>query len=433
MKHHTTDRCVEQYIAGQHLFGKADKVLVALSGGADSVALLRILLNLGYQCEAAHCNFHLRGEESDRDEMFVRLLCNTLQVKLHTTDFNTHEYAGQQKISIEMAARELRYGWFNELAETAPFDVVAVAHHRDDSIETMMLNLIRGTGINGLLGIRPKNERIVRPLLCVGRGEVVDYLNAIGQTFVTDSTNLHDEYTRNKIRLNLLPVMEEINPSVKEGMMETSNHLHHVAKLYQHAIAEEKQRVMKNGEVCISALLNSPSPEAVLYEILYPLGFNPPQIKEVFTALKGESGKQFYSAQGWRAIKDRELLLLAKTAQTEEALPPFQLAYKEVEMSSHFSFCKDGRFAYFDADKLRGEFSLRKCRKGDYFVPFGMKGRKLISDFLTDQKFSILKKEQQWLLCSGQDVAWVVGVRSDNRFRVDEATHRVVVVELIRL
>ncbi|MBO5874013.1 MAG: tRNA lysidine(34) synthetase TilS, partial [Rikenellaceae bacterium] len=196
---------VQRFIDEKALLTPSDKVLVALSGGADSVALIRVLLSLGYTCECAHCNFHLRGEESDRDETFVRHLCQKLNVKLHITHFDTNEFAKEQHLSIEMAARKLRYDWFEELRKQNDASAIAVAHHRDDSVETFMLNLIRGTGINGLKGIAARNGHIIRPLLKESRESVIDYLNGIGQDFITDSTNLQDEYMRNKIRLNILP------------------------------------------------------------------------------------------------------------------------------------------------------------------------------------------------------------------------------------
>ena len=214
---------VAQYIEKEKLFCLNDKVLVTLSGGADSVALLRLLLSMGYTCEAAHCNFHLRDKESDRDEAFVRRLCHESGVLLHIEHFDTIQYAAKKHISIEMAARELRYEWFETLRKQREASVIATAHHKDDSVETVLLNLIRGTGINGLLGIRPRNGNIVRPLLCLSREEIIAYLQYIDQDYVTDSTNLLDEYTRNKIRLNLLPLMKEINPSVKESIIRTTN------------------------------------------------------------------------------------------------------------------------------------------------------------------------------------------------------------------
>ena len=229
---------IEQYIDQEKLFTREDKILVTLSGGADSVALLRLLLDMGYTCEAAHCTFHLRGDESVRDEMFVRELCLQLEVPLHVQHFQTTEEAEKRHISIEMVARELRYAWFEQLRLQQGANVIAVAHHKDDSVETLLLNLIRGTGINGLLGIRPKNGNIVRPLLCLDRKEITEYLQEIGQYYVTDSTNLQDEYTRNKIRLNLLPLMQEINPSVKESLLRTSEHLNDAALLYKKGIEE---------------------------------------------------------------------------------------------------------------------------------------------------------------------------------------------------
>ena len=295
---------IAQYIDQEKLFTREDKILVTLSGGADSVALLRLLLDMGYTCEAAHCNFHLRGDESVRDEMFVRELCLQLEVPLHVQHFQTTEEAEKRHISIEMAARELRYAWFEQLRLQQGADVIAVAHHKDDSVETLLLNLIRGTGINGLLGIRPKNGNIVRPLLCLDRKEITEYLQEIGQSYVTDSTNLQDEYTRNKIRLNLLPLMQEINPSVKESLLRTAEHLNDAALLYKKGIEEGKQKVQTEQGILISVLLQESAPETLLFEILSPLGFNSAQIKDIFTSLNGQPGKIFLSGE-WRVIKDR--------------------------------------------------------------------------------------------------------------------------------
>ena len=262
---------VTQYIEKEGLFSSENKILVALSGGADSVALLCILHTAGYRCEAAHCNFHLRGEESNRDEQFVRQLCEKYKINLHTIDFDTTRYATEKHISIEMGARELRYNWFEKTRKDCQADVIAVAHHQDDSVETILLNLIRGTGITGLLGIRPRNGVVVRPLLCINREEIIHYLQSIQQEYVTDSTNLEDEYTRNKIRLNLLPLMQTINPSVKNNLIETSNYLNDVATLYNKYIEETKTKIITAEGIRISSLLKEPAPEAILFEVLHPL------------------------------------------------------------------------------------------------------------------------------------------------------------------
>lgn len=417
------------YIQKESIIIPNQKVLVALSGGADSVALLRILLSLNYDCEAAHCNFHLRNEESNRDEDFVKQLCKKLHVPLHITHFKTKEYAAQKKISIEMAARELRYNWFAEIKEKCKATSIAVAHHQDDSVETMLLNLIRGTGINGLLGIRPRNGDIIRPLLCVNREEVITYLQSINQDYVTDSTNLQDEFTRNKIRLKLLPLMEEINPAAKQSLMDTANHLHQVSTLYNRYINKGKEYVCTNKGIIIERLLTEASPQALLFEILHPHGFNSAQVEDIYHSLTGQPGKQFISAKGTRVIKDRELLLISSKETSDEEIP-FALHIEEKEYTTDFVIPRNKDIACFDADKVKQPFTTRKWQYGDSFVPFGMKGRKLISNYLTDKKFSLLHKENQWVLCSGQDIIWLIGERTDNRFRIDEHTQKVILISI---
>lgn len=420
---------VIRYIESEHLFSLNDKVLVALSGGADSVALLRILQHQGYPCEAAHCNFHLRGEESDRDEQFVRQLCCSFNIPLHIVHFDTNQYAKEKHISIEMAARELRYDWFQKIAEERKASVIAVAHHKDDSIETMLLNLIRGTGINGLLGIRPILGKIVRPLLCLNRQEIVEYLKSIHQSFVTDSTNLQDEYTRNKIRLNLLPLMEEINPSVKDSLIHTGNCLNDAAALYNYGIEKGKQQVLTDKGLDIKKLLEEPSPKALLFEILHPLGFNSAQVRDIFSSLNGQPGKQFHTKE-WNVIKDRDFLLIENRQTTMDDLPPFELIREEMPYTPEFIIPRSKDCACFDADKLLETISVRKWTIGDSFIPFGMKGKKKVSDYLTDRKFSISQKERQWVMCSGEKIAWLIGERTDNRFRIDEHTQRIVIYRI---
>lgn len=401
-----------------------------MSGGADSVALLHLLHSAGYRCEAAHCNFHLRGAESDRDEQFVRRLCRKLGIPLHSIRFNTSGYAAEKHISIEMAARELRYEWFEKLRVKYGADTIAVAHHRDDSVETILLNLIRGTGISGLLGIRPRNGTIVRPLLCVSREEIIRYLQHIKQEYVTDSTNTEDEYTRNKIRLHLLPLMEEINPSVRKTLTETGNYLNEVYAIYRKGIADAKERVITPEGIRIDALLKEPAPRSVLFEILHPLGFNSSQINNIASTLQSQSGKVFINKKQ-RVIKDRDLLLIDTIKAEKESEPPFRLICEEKMYTPDFHIPKGKEFACFDADKLDAPLHCRKWQMGDVFVPFGMKGKKKISDYLIDRKFSIREKEHQWVLCCGERIAWLIGERTDNRFRIDEHTQRVVVYRTI--
>jgi len=387
---------IAQYIEREQLFNLNDRVLVALSGGADSVALLRVLLALGYTCGAAHCNFHLRGKEADRDQLFVEELCSHNKVPLHLIHFQTKEYAEAHKISIEMAARELRYEWFNRLCEEDNYKAVAVAHHQDDSVETVLLNLIRGTGIHGLTGIRPINGRVVRPLLCVDRSEILDYLSGLNQPYVTDSTNLQDEYTRNKIRINILPLLQSVNPSVKESILRTASSLAEIETLFDETIEEGKKRVLKDKHIIIEALKKEPAPKSLLFEILRTYGFNSAQVEDIYRSRTAQSGKVFYTAD-IRVVKDRDSFLLLPPERNEEPLfidkPTGELIFGNKLF--RFSLCKrepefkilhDKNMAFLDADKIIFPLMIRRWQTGDKFVPFGMTGKKKVSDYLTDKQ-----------------------------------------------
>ncbi len=415
-------RKVKQFIEHHLLLQTDSKTLVALSGGADSVALLRVLLELGYDCEAAHCNFHLRGDESNRDETFVTTLCKELQVPLHVQHFNTHEYAEENGISIEMAAREQRYKWFEELRKKTECQSIAVAHHQDDSVETLLMNLIRGTGIKGLLGIRPKNVNIIRPLLCVSREEIIDYLQFLNQTYVTDSTNRQTDYTRNKIRLEVLPLLESINPSVKQSLLQTINNLNDIYPLYKIGVDAGLAKVTDKLGIDIYKLLQEPSPQCLLYEAVTPWGFNASQVNDMMDTLQGQSGKVFESKE-WRIVKDRTHLLI----ESKEISTPPELETLESKYQSNFVIPNDKDIACFDADKLKGAISMRRYQPGDKFVPFGMHGSKLVSDFLTDLKKTVIQKANQYVLCCNNDIIWVIGERIDNRFKITKNTKRVIV------
>lgn len=418
-------KTVRKFIEKHRLFAGGEKVLVALSGGADSVALLRILRELEQPCEAAHCNFHLRGEESDRDERFVRELCARLGVELHVTHFDTRAEAARSGESIEMAARRLRYAWFEELRQRQGAACVAVAHHQDDSAETLLLNLLRGTGLAGLRGIHARNGYIVRPLLCLSRSDLEQYLEEAGQEYVTDSTNRQDEYLRNKIRLHLLPLMEEINPAARANLLRTAVHLDEAYLYYKKGIDEAMRAVQGEGFIRIPELLRQPAPTTLLHELLAPLGFNERQTGDVLRTLTATSGKQFVSTTH-RLLTDRDRLLILPLTEPQPSKP--ELCFEEHLYTPDFVIPRDKRVACFDADTLTGEFTLRLAAEGDWFIPFGMKGRKLLSDYMTDRKFSLLRKRSQWVLCCGADICWLVGERSDNRFRVTERTRRVICV-----
>jgi len=421
-------RDVEKFIDQKSLFERCDKVLVALSGGADSVALLRVLHALGYQCECAHCNFHLRGEESNRDEAFVQQLCQKFDIPLHVTHFDTTDYAHTKRISIEMAARELRYQWFETLRQSIGASVIAVAHHRDDSVETFLLNLIRGTGINGLKGIAPKNGYVVRPLLQESRENILDYLQHLNQEYVTDSTNLQDEYMRNKIRLNLLPLMKELNPSVSESIAATAERLADAALIYNKEREMAIQRVMKGEKVIsISALLDETAPSSLLFELLHPYGFNSSQIKDIYQSLFGQSGRRFHSSQ-WEVLRDRDSLILHSFSGEETDHVPPTLTYETVDITPEFIILRDKHIACLDADKVTLPLTVRKWQVGDKFTPLGMKGKKNVSDYLTDRKFTLFQKGHQYVACQGDKIVWLIGERIDNAYRIDTDSKRALIV-----
>lgn len=433
---------VRTYIEKQQLLSGDGPVLVGLSGGADSVALLALLVQLDYPCVALHCNFHLRGDESVRDEQFAREMARTLDVPFYKIDFDTAAYGAEHHLSIEMAARELRYNWFEEMRLRLGAQAIAVAHHRDDSVETVLMNLVRGTGIRGLGGIRPKNGYVVRPLLAVSRSEILDWLAEQQLSYVTDSTNLSDAYTRNFIRLRVLPLLEELNPSVKAAIARTADHLAETEAIYLHVVEKARRELLKEDfRIPIARLMEYPSPATILYELLKPYGFTRQVADDVFRSLTGESGKMFYSPD-YRLLKDREYLLLSPVKKEEEReytftvddiveevwRGPVELSFFKSVITTDFCFRKDKHIAYFDYDKLSFPLTLRKWKEGDWFIPFGMKGRKKLSDYFSDHKFSRMDKEQTWLLCSGENILWIVGERSDNRFCIDKTTKSVLVV-----
>lgn len=427
---------VEQYIVTNGLLAGGEKIIVGVSGGADSVALLDILHSFGLECVVAHCNFHLRGEESNRDAFFVEELCKKYNLKYERIDFDTEAYAAINSVSIEMAARELRYNWFEQLRVIHMADKIAVAHHRDDSVETILLNLVRGTGIRGLTGIAPVNGYVIRPLLSLSRDEIVEYLKDRRLSFVNDSTNNEDMYARNKIRLNVIPVLEAINPSVKESVNKTAEHLTQVANIYYMYMAQVKANIFADNKINISMLVQYLEPEAILFELLSPYGFNSATVRQIFESVISQSGKIFYS-ETHELLKDRGYLILKKKDnlkierynihEDESTLSrPIHLKIERTPVNGDFSIEKNPDIIYIDADKLAYPLTLRKWRQGDWFMPFGMKGKKKVSDYFSDNKFSLFDKEAAWLLCSGDDIVWIIGHRSDERFKITDETTEVV-------
>lgn len=432
---------VREYIERNNLLDRRHPVIVGVSGGADSIALLTILNELGYCCIAAHCNFHLRGEESTRDEAFTSEYANRLNVPFIKVDFDTTAYASANKVSIEMAARQLRYDWFEKIRIEHFAQAIAVAHHKDDSVETLIMNLIRGSGIRGLVGIRAKNNYIVRPMLSVDREEIVDWLSENNIKYITDSTNLSDIYTRNFIRLRIIPLLRDLNPSVKTTMLRSAAHLESALKIYETVVEDAKNNVFDDeGSVLIDKLCSYPEPQTILYEILQSYNYSRLITEEVFQSLNSISGKKFYSSTH-QLIKDRNKLVISKREIQNDSIylipdlgkwsGPIELSLTEVVINSEFVIKKDSDIAYFDADKITFPLELRRWKEGDWFIPFGMKGRKKLSDFFINQKLNLNQKENVWLLCSAENIIWIVGERADNRFRITQTTKKVLIVKFL--
>ena len=420
---------VKAYIAKEIGLEPHATVFIALSGGADSTALLLIMKELGYKLHALHCNFHLRREESNCDQIFVEELCKQNDVPLSVRHFETEAYTKQHGLSIEMAARDLRYSWFRE--ELEQFGIqnsqlktdgleafVAVAHHCDDQAETLILNLLRGTGLRGMAGMQPKSDGIIRPLLCLSREEILAYLKSREQSFVTDSTNSERTYLRNRIRLDVIPLLQEINPAAVEHLCLAQDNVRDSLPYY---IKGVKSAFVELGimEESFPLYALKSSYSTLLHEWLADKGFNGSQEDEMLLAAKSEVGKM-WTSKTHKVLRDREALIQTEIHNSKAKVLP------KLRQEMVSSIGETGpNVAYFDADLITKPIEVRLVREGDAFVPFGMKGRKLVSDYLTDIKLNRFEKAETFVATQGEDIIWLVGHRSDNRYRVTDATKRI--------
>ena len=429
---------VQQFITEKSLFVREDKLILGISGGADSVCLMHVFLELGYSFELAHCNFNLRGEESDADECFVKDLAKEHQLEIHVKQFDTLVYAAENKISTQMAARDLRYAWFEKLRIKSSAKYLAIAHHANDDVETFFINLVRGSGLKGFLGIKEKNNAIVRPLLSVSRLEIEQYLKDRGLVFREDSSNASVKYLRNKIRHELIPLLAQMNPSIQQTVNDEMRILDGVAQIYASKVEEVRKDLTqeKNGivQLEISALLALNPLHGYLYELLSAYGFY--AVEAISKALQGQSGKQFFSSTH-QLVVDREnifISLLNKenevfeiTEKTISLVYPLEINFK---VMADKTIIYDNNIAQLDVEKLKFPLTLRKWKEGDKFMPLGMKKFKKLSDFFIDSKFSIIDKQEQWLLCSGVDIVWVLGCRIDERYKLESNTKKVYIAQL---
>ena len=435
-------RQFKQFVNDNRLFDRSHSLLAAVSGGADSVVMLHLLAQCNLKVSVAHCNFQLRGADANGDEEFVRQLATQYEMPFFSIRFDTLAYAEQHHLSVEMAARELRYNWFAELAAEHHFDRILTAHHLNDNIETLLLNLTRGTGINGLCGIAAINGNIARPLLFATREQIEEYARLNNLAFRTDCTNLTDDYLRNIVRHQIVPVLKQINPSFEERMSKNFKHIRQAADIYNWYIDKAKAEVLKtDGNGCKidgEKLMNQPFAETVLFESIKPYGFNSSQVEAILKNIGQKSGCTF-SSGSHKLLVDRSQIIIEPAEQTDfesividspQNIDSLGLKMRVVPIAD-FVLDKRHKVACLDLDKLQFPLTIRRWQHGDFFYPIGMTKAQKLSDFFVNNKVNVFDKERVMVLISGERIAWVVGYRPDNRFKISNETQRVLVVELV--
>lgn len=433
-----------KYIHSEKLFHSSQRILLAVSGGADSMLMLHLFTNAGFSVAVAHCNFGLRGSESDGDEQFVADYCDRHNLAFFVKHFKTEEFALQEGISIEMAARELRYEWFNGLLDQHIYDYLATAHHQDDVIETFLINLSRGSGIKGLSGIQPKSGRIIRPMLFTNRTEILEYCGRMKIDYRTDSSNVDTVYKRNLIRQEIIPLLEQVNQSFRRNALKTIGNLHETGQLFQQRMSEIKALVYSEDDqgamIHIEKLLGLSPLRTILFELIREFGFQAEQTDDIIDSLTKESGRKFFS-DDYRLVKDREYLLVAPIRSNQDKVfyieedcskisHPVHLSVERFDRTSNFRFSTHPNVVDLDLDQLIFPLILRHWQEGEYFQPLGMTGLKKLSDFFIDEKYSIPDKENAWILASGNQLVWIIGKRLDDRFKITSKTKRILRIKL---
>ncbi|MEQ3501029.1 tRNA lysidine(34) synthetase TilS [Tenacibaculum sp. SSH1-16] len=431
-----------KHIDEQFSFLKEKKLLIAISGGVDSVVLTHLLHQLQFNISLAHCNFQLRGKESDLDELFIKELGKSLNIQTFTTRFNTNEYTTKNKLSTQLAARELRYSWFDSLSKENNFDYILTAHHADDNLETFLINLSRGTGLEGLTGIPSINKNIIRPLLIFSREEIITFAKKNNIEWREDESNSETKYLRNKIRHQIAPTLKELNDSVLKNFNKTIDHLKESQQIIDDKIADITHEIVsKEGDLLkinIEKLLKLSNPKAYLYQLLKSYKFT--EWNDVYNLIYAQSGKQILT-KFYTLLKDRDFLLLLRTnekssfekeyfiirEENKEITAPIKLQLKKVLKKTNIN--KEN--IYVDYELLNFPLKLRRWKSGDFFYPKGMIGRKKVSKYFKDEKISIVNKNKIWLLCSSKnEVIWIVGKRQDRRFLPTEKTTKLLKISI---
>ena len=430
----------QNHLLNNFQFLKGKKLLLATSGGIDSMVMLHLFQQLDFEIAIAHCNFQLRGVESFEDQKFIQDYADANAVPVYITQFDTKAFAEDYKLSTQVAARELRYNWFYELLETEKYDYILTAHHADDNLETFLINLSRGTGLDGLTGIPEQNENVVRPLLAFSQQEIEDYAKLNHIKWQEDSSNASDKYVRNKIRHHLVPMLKELNPNFLSSFHKTQNYLQEAQNMVDDAAIMVYQQVaVQEGENIsfdLKKLKKLPNYKSYLYQWLNEFGFT--AWDDIYDLVVSQSGKFVFSAD-YRLLKDRESLILSPldfSTEKQEYFIDANQTVVNVPLNISFSPVADmaivsNKTIFVDSDKLQYPLVLRHWEEGDQFQPFGMDGKsKKISKFFKDEKLSLLEKENTWLLCSNDIIVCVVGLRQDERFKIENTTKNILKIQL---
>ena len=418
---------------------KKSSFLLAVSGGVDSMVLLNLFTVSNINFSVAHCNFSLRGEDSDEDEKFVKSICDKLGINFFVKKFNTIKTAFDEKISIQMAARELRYEWFNDLVNKNKIDNIVTAHHFNDNIETVLFNIARGTGISGLKGIEKKQNRLIRPLLNFTKNQVLDYANKNKIEFREDFSNEDEKYKRNKIRKSIIPEFQNVNPGFIESMYSTIENFKSAENIYLKFIENEKKRctnyVDEVLKIDIGLLRKSIEPKTVLFEIIKEFGFI--DIDSIFNVIDAGSGKSFYSKK-YFLVKNRNKLCISKlikdrfieiSKEKNYIKDPIKMSLKFVD-NFKLNEIKNKKVAVLNYDKLEFPLTIRNWKEGDWFIPSGMKGKKKLSDYFIDNKFSLIEKKRCFVLCSNNEIVWIVGHRIDERYKFVDGLEKAYICQI---
>ncbi|RYY67458.1 MAG: tRNA lysidine(34) synthetase TilS [Chitinophagaceae bacterium] len=434
----------KQYIGSHHLFQPKDHLLLAVSGGVDSVVLCELCFQSGYSFSIAHCNFKLRGTESDGDEIFVKELAKKYQVEFHVIQFDTATYASDNKTSIQVAARELRYNWFSKLKSQSAFPMfLLTAHHADDNIETILMNFFKGSGINGLKGILPKQNGIVRPLLFAGKEAIHLFAKQNNLDYREDSSNSSDKYTRNYFRNELIPGIEKVFPQVKDNMLRNADRFREINSIYQSAVEKiTAALVFKQGDeyhIPVLKLQKTEAMPSIVFEIIKDYGFTSHQTEEVIKLLQSETGK-YVQSPTHRILRNRKWLIISALQQEEDSIQLIESAnsciyYRHGKLmidktSTLSAIIEDPGVAQLDAGELSFPLLVRKWKTGDYFYPLGMPKKKKVGRFLSDLKLSANQKQNVWVIESDKKIIWVIGYRIDHRFRIKNSTKEIITITL---